>query len=65
MALSEDVRRRAEERRERVAAMTAEECLGVAALLRDVLPKLETERQRKLAQEMAERFEKRAALPSC
>jgi hypothetical protein len=61
VALSIDLLRRVEESRARVDAMTVDECLGTAALLRAGVARLETDRQRELAQELATEFEERAA----
>jgi hypothetical protein len=44
--------------------MTPESSLRAAALLRDVEPRLRGDRQREVAEEMARRFEERAAARS-
>jgi hypothetical protein len=61
VALSEDLRRSAWGSARRLAAMTPESSLRAAALLREVKPRLVNDRQAIVAEEMARRFEKRAA----
>jgi hypothetical protein len=45
----------------RLAAVPREVHVGAAALLREVRPKLRTQAQRRIADEMAARFDQRAA----
>jgi hypothetical protein len=45
----------------RLAAAPREVHAGAAALLREVRPRLATAQQRRIADEMAERFDRRAA----
>lgn len=61
MTVSEVLRRGAEESAERLASMGPESSMQAAALLRDVKPRLADDRQREVAEEMARRFEERAA----
>lgn len=64
MTVSESLRRGAEESAERLASMAPETSMQAAALLRDVKPRLADDRQREVAEEMARRFEERAAARS-
>lgn len=59
-----EVRRETEATERRLASRPAEAHLRSAALLREVVPKLETARQRELAEEMAQEFEQRALAQS-
>lgn len=59
--MDEDLQRSVEEARREFEGMTPEKSLAVARLVRKAKPRLETERQRELAEEMASRFEQRAA----
>jgi hypothetical protein len=63
MAVSEDLRQVARESAWRLASMTPESSIRAAALLRDVKPRLATDQQR-VAEEMARRFDERAAAQS-
>jgi hypothetical protein len=64
MAVSEDLRQVARESTRRLASMTPESSIRAAALLRDVKPRLASDRQRNVAEEMACRFDERAAAHS-
>jgi hypothetical protein len=61
MPVGDELRLRIEESRRELHQMTPQESLAAAALLRDVKPILETDRQRELAEELAGEFEARAA----
>jgi hypothetical protein len=60
VVISEELRRLARESEQRLAATAPETSRGTAVLLREVMPRLSSERQRQLAEEMARRFELRA-----
>jgi hypothetical protein len=64
MAVSEDLRRGAEESARRLASMAPESSTQAASLLREVKPRLADDRQRGVAEEMARRFEERATASS-
>jgi hypothetical protein len=64
VAASEDLRRGAEESARMLASLAPESSMQAAALLRDVKPCLADDRQRVVAEEMARRFEERAAARS-
>jgi hypothetical protein len=64
VAVSEELRRAAEESARRLASMAPESSMQAAALLREVKPRLAGDRQRRVAEEMARRFEERAAARS-
>jgi hypothetical protein len=64
MAVSADIRRGAEESARRLASMAPESSMQAAALLREVKPGLADDRERGVAEEMARRFEERAAARS-
>lgn len=57
---SAELRLAAGESERRLALLTPARNLRNAALLREVMPKLKTTRQRELAEEMAKGFEQRA-----
>ena len=59
--MDENLLRSVEDSRRQLDEMTPEASLAAARLLRDTEPRLATERQRELAEEMANRFERRAA----
>jgi hypothetical protein len=61
MALDRDLLQRIERRENRVAEMTPEACIAAAAVLREAKPRLTSQRQRELAEEMAVSFEAQAA----
>jgi hypothetical protein len=61
VALTQELLERIEEREKRVEAMTAQECVTAASMLRQAKPRLGTNRQRELADEMASQFEAQAA----
>ena len=56
-----ELRRREEQAERRLAELSPGACLGTAAMLRDVKPKLRTRRQCEIADEWAQEFEDRAA----
>jgi hypothetical protein len=64
MVLGPEWQRLVTEARAELAAMSPEECVGCAGLLRDVKPSLTSERQREIAEEIARDFEARAAASS-
>jgi hypothetical protein len=64
VAVSEDLRRGAGESARTLVSMVPETSMQAAALLRDVKPCLADDRQRGVAEEMARRFEERAAARS-
>lgn len=64
MAVSEDLQQIARESTWRLALMTPESNIRAAALLRDVKPRLASDQQRNVAEEMARRFDERAAAHS-
>ena len=64
MALDEAVLRRLDRREQELAELTPEVCLASASVLRDVEPRLTSDRQRELAEEMAQSFESQAAQSS-
>jgi hypothetical protein len=59
--MDEEGRRSLEEAYRQLDAMTPERCLRAARLLRNTKPRLPTDRQREFAEEVARRFEARAA----
>jgi hypothetical protein len=61
MAVSEELRRGAEESAQRLASMAPESSMRAAALLQEVKPSLASDRERRVAEEMARSFEERAA----
>lgn len=62
MQLDEVALERLEERWEReLAELSPEACLATAEMLRDVKPKLRTQRQCEIAEEVAQEFEAQAA----
>jgi hypothetical protein len=64
VAVNEDLRQGARESARRLASMTPESSSRAAALLRDVKPRLASDQQRNVAEEMARRFDERAAAHS-
>ena len=64
MAVSEDLRQVARESARSLASMTPESSIRAAALLRDVKPRLASDQQRNVAEEMARRFDERAVAHS-
>jgi hypothetical protein len=60
MVMSDDLGHRALESKRRLAAMTPESSLQAAALVRSVEPRLLTDQQRRVAEDMAQRFEEHA-----
>lgn len=64
MGVSEDLRRGAEESARRLASMAPESSMQAAALLREVKPRLASDRERGVAEGMARRFEERAVARS-
>jgi len=60
VVISEELRRLARESEQWLALTAPETSRGAAALLREVMPRLSSGRQRQLAEEMAHRFESRA-----
>lgn len=60
MGVSEDLRRAAEDSRRRLASMTPPSAPETAALVRSVKPKLRTDHQREVAENLARRIERRA-----
>jgi hypothetical protein len=61
VALDRELLQRIERGERLVAAMAPEACSAAAAVLRDAKPRLASERQRELAEEMAVSFEAQAA----
>jgi hypothetical protein len=59
--LSEETRAIAAAARRELAEMTSEQSRRTAAFLREVRSKLTSQRQRDIAEDMAKRFEERAA----
>jgi hypothetical protein len=64
MAVSEELRRAGAESARELAAMEPESSMQAAALLRDAKTRLTHDRERVVAEEMARRFEERAAARS-
>jgi hypothetical protein len=64
VGLDRDLLQRIERREPRLAEMTPEAFLATAEMLRDAKPRLTSERQRELAEEMAVSFEVQAARAS-
>lgn len=64
MAVSDDLRLSAEESARGLASMAPESSMQAATLLREVKPRLASDRERGVAEEMARRFEDRAAARS-
>jgi hypothetical protein len=60
----EEARREVEESKRKLASLAPEANRRNAALLREVMSKLATARQRELAEEMAGEFEQRALVQS-
>jgi hypothetical protein len=60
--VSEETRAIVAAARRELAEATPEQNRQAAALLREVRPKLTSQRQREIAEEMAKRFEERAAV---
>jgi hypothetical protein len=61
VSTTDDVLRRIDARQADLDAMTPTECRGTAALLRDSRQRLTSDRQRQLAEELAQEFEALAA----
>jgi hypothetical protein len=61
VAVDDDGRRAAEDSRRHLEAMTPERSLRAARFMREYKPLLRNDRQRGLAEQMARRFEARAA----
>jgi hypothetical protein len=61
MGLEPGLVQRIAERDRRLEAMTAEACIATASMLRDAKPRVQSDRQRELAEEIAAEFEARAA----
>jgi hypothetical protein len=64
VAVSEDLRQCARESERKLASMMPDSSIRAAALLRHLKPRLASDQQRTVAEEMARRFEERAAAHS-
>jgi len=64
VVVSDDLRQHARESAQKLASMTPDSSIRAAALLRQINPRLASDQQRTVAEEMARRFEERAAAHS-